>query len=217
MAEADIIENAAVAVLEGDDPRVELLPLIGMLASQPERFPATKHVLGFLHCKLGELDGRTLRLHIWPDTERLYGDPQWPVHTHHWTISSAVVAGHVVNETFAVWPDIQGQSQLYEVHYAGNGLSERRRTDERVVVVKNDSETWRAGDRYDIPLGTYHSTTVPEGTFAATIIVTGTRTDALPLVLGQASGKAQYHYSAEEPAAEAWVQALSKLQRSIQD
>jgi hypothetical protein len=84
-------------------------------------------------------------------------------------------------------------------------------------MVQNGSDTWRAGDRYDIPLETYHSTTVPEGTFAATVIVTGTRTDAAPLVVGQTSGKAQYLYSAEKLASGKWARALGKLQRSLQD
>lgn len=211
MPETEVLETAAEAIVGNGEPREQLLPLIEMLVDNPERYPATKHVLGFIHCKLAEFNGQTLRLHVWPAGERSYGIPAWPVHTHHWTISSAVIAGYVVNETFSVRTDDHGHKQLYEVHYVGNGLSERRRIDERVSVDVNRSEFWHAGERYSIPLGTYHSTTVPEGTFAATVILTGIRTDVAPLVLGQVSGKTQYRYSVDEVATENWASTLAEL------
>jgi hypothetical protein len=141
--------------------------------------------------------------------------PVRPVHTHHWTISNAVIAGHVINETFEVQPGDNGSKQIYEVRCIGDGLSERRRTDQRLTVVGRGAERWDAGSRYDIPLSTYHSTFVPHQIFAATVIVTGRRTEARPLVLGEASGEASYQYVTEGLTRERWSALLTQLRARL--
>ncbi|MGN6816265.1 MAG: hypothetical protein ACTHK3_09290, partial [Solirubrobacterales bacterium] len=131
--------------------------------------------------------------------------------THHWTISSAVIAGYVINKTFSVHADDRGPHQLYKVHYLADGRSERRRTETQVSVEAVGQDRWRAGERYEIPLETYHSTTVPERVFAATAILTGKRTDLPPLVLGDSSGNDAYQYSVESSSPDKWAKALRQL------
>jgi hypothetical protein len=152
-------------------------------------------------------------LHIWPDTERDYAEPRWPVHTHRWTISSVIVAGQVLNETFAVEPTDGGQHQLYEVLYAGDGITERARTKQRVSMRPARSDSWRAGDRYEIDLGTFHSTTVPDGILSATLIVSGVQTDAPPKVVGDVSGVDAYRYTARPVADNVWAAVPTAFER----
>jgi hypothetical protein len=212
MPNADTLAGTVVSVLHGKgDVGAALLPVVKAVAGDPERYAANYHVLGFLHCRLGESEGHTVRLHIWPSVPRIYAEPVWAVHTHHWTIDSAVIAGHVLNETFEVNRDDQGPHELYEVAYLGDGLSERRRTGQRVSMVRTSAERWEAGQRYEIPLETYHSTTVPEGLFAATVIVTGLRSNTSPLVVGDASGGVRYRYGVQAVSLERWSQALTEL------
>ena len=211
MADRDLFESAASAVVSGGDPRVSLRPLVRLLQRSPEAYPAGQHVLGFHHCKVAEVNGRTLRVHIWPKDKRSYGVPTWPVHTHHWTISSAILAGHVFNETFAVSENEDGRHQLYAVKYASDGWSERQRTDTRATSTSIQLDRWNAGERYEIRLNTYHSTSVPDGVFAATAILTGKRTTTPPLVLGEASAAQSYRYPKEIVPSETWLDTLNQL------
>jgi hypothetical protein len=217
MLNQDLLSSAAECVLRRqDDPRIGLLPLIESVAANPEQHPGAHHVLGFLQTRLGEVDGRTVRLHIWPEDDRDYGTPNWPIHTHHWTIDSAVVAGHVVNETFVIDRDDGGSFELFAVAYLEGALSERRPIGERIRVSQETVERWDAGQRYSIPLATYHSTTVPERTFAATVILTGVRTDTPPLVVGEVtSDRPSYRYETRFVDPNRWAAELRKLEAAV--
>jgi hypothetical protein len=206
-----LAEKAASAVVSGGDPRVGLRPLLVAMQRDPSAYPATRHILGFLHCKVADVNGHTLRIHIWTEGKRRIGYPNWPMHTHHWTISSAILAGFVLNDTFAVAEEDDGPYRLYEVGYLSHNLSERRRTEARVASTPIRADRWYAGERYEIPLGAYHSTTVPAGAFAATAILTGLRTPSSPLVVGEASGKDRYRYAVDPAPCEEWLGALTQL------
>jgi hypothetical protein len=216
MPNAPDLLNVAKLVLGGtDDPWPALRELVQHVTRDPDAYLPNEHVLGFVHCRLGEFEGRTVRLHIWPKENRELMDPVWPVHTHHWTISSAVIAGHVLNETFEVQRDLGGTSQLYRVEYSKGGLSERRKTGDRVSVARQSRERWDAGAVYEIPLKTYHSTTVPDGLFAATVIVTGQQTRDLPLVVGDAAGDDRYEYRVRPTDHGRWRGLLAELNASM--
>jgi hypothetical protein len=217
MADIDrLVERAASAVISGGDPRPGLQPLVEVLLQDPDAYPASNHILGFIHCRVAEVNGQTLRIHIWPKRNRSGGTPDWPVHTHHWTISSAILAGYVFNETFEVTQDEEGRHQNYEVQYLDNGKSERIRTNMRVSSALICVDRWSAGERYEIPLNTYHSTSVPDGVFAATAILTGVSTTLRPLVLGDASGGEAYQYTVDRARPDDWLDALSQLLKAME-
>jgi len=215
MTSVPLLEDAMATVLGAGDPRPRLLSLVETLAEAPADVPASRHVLGFLHCRLGACDDRTVALHVWPDGPRQQGEPVWPVHSHRWTISSAVIAGYLVNETFRVRPSETNSHQLYEVRYISDELSERQRTGQHVEISPHSADRWNAGDRYEIPLGTYHTTNVPHDVFAATVMVTGKKEDVPPLVVGDASGVPSYRYGVDPVDTGEWAAVLDRLREMM--
>ena len=122
-----------------------------------------------------------MRVHLWPKGERRVKNPDWPIHTHSYFLSSIVLQGNI--------RDIQynsiegGQNVVYSVSYFEGG-SEITQTAEKVGVVPLVDELRCEGDSYEVDLDVFHQSVVPVDRSAVTLVALSKFTDSPPLVLG---------------------------------
>lgn len=149
------------------------------------------HPLGFTSCVIREkIDGVTLRVHYWPPGERRTKNPDWPVHTHTYALSSLILTGQI--------EDIQYQAQegdqhvVYQVLYK-NGDSEILKTKDGISINDTKAEIRSAGDQYRVERGVFHQSRVAFNASAVTLVAMSEFSDAPPLVLGK-PGAMRYPY-----------------------
>jgi hypothetical protein len=149
------------------------------------------HPLGFVSTVVEQVEGRhTLRLHYWPTNERRTKNPDWPIHTHSYALSSLVLAGSVYDSQYEVE---QGSDySVYEVRYFDGG-SQITRTDRSVSIAKTTTRTRQSGEQYRVERGVFHQSLVPIGKSAVTMVALSEIGSDPPLVLG-ASGDMRYPY-----------------------
>jgi hypothetical protein len=171
--------------------------LDGLSAEPPE---AVWHPTGFVVLSLRRRDDGALRLHLWPAGARELGRPCWPVHDHVWGLRSQVLSGCVESREYAVVDDDDGDAVLYAVRYGEGRSSCMRRSARRVRVREQAPRRIAAGERYEIPAGAFHASTVAIGDFAATLAATRPTTQRWPWVVGELDGPTLV--SVERPAVE---------------
>jgi hypothetical protein len=194
------------------DLRNALAGLADALAREPPT-TATRHVLGFMHIRLGEVDGHALRLHLWPYPLWPLADPPWPVHTHAWKVESFVVVGAVENLLYSVDANARGRGRLYRVEYGGTE-SRRVATQQVVDCTFQSRERFTAGSYYEIPEGQFHTTRTVDA-FATTLVVTGPPQPAPPLVMGDADGDPVYRYTTRVVSPEQAQELLARLSSEL--
>lgn len=140
------------------------------------------HPLGFVSCLVpSEECNYTTRVHYWPKFGRRYKDPNWPIHTHAYDLSSCILEGRVRDLQYQA--ERGGDYAVYSVSYSGED-SNLVLTDQRRSIKKLVDEVREVGDEYSIPVGTFHQTVVPIGESAITLVVLSNFGEASPLVLG---------------------------------
>jgi hypothetical protein len=149
------------------------------------------HPLGFVSAVIAKVeDSHTLRLHYWPIGERRTKNPDWPIHTHSYSLSSLVLAGRVEDIQYEVESGLQ--ASVYEVQYFEGG-SEIVRTDRTVSIAKTTTHVHCSGEQYRVECGVFHQSRVAlEGSAVTLVALSEIGTD-LPLVLG-ATGESRYPY-----------------------
>jgi hypothetical protein len=149
------------------------------------------HPLGFVSCVIRDNPGKlTLRVHYWPPNERRTKNPDWPVHTHSYALSSLVLHGKVEDIQCEV---IDGEEfSIYKVSYC-NGDSEITRTDKRTGIMKYISETRIEGEQYSVERGVFHHSVVRLSESAVTFVALTESSCEAPLVLG-GNGDNKYPY-----------------------
>lgn len=149
------------------------------------------HPLGFVSTVIAKVNGsHTLRLHYWPKNERRTKNPDWPIHTHSYSLSSLVLAGKV--EDFQYELEAGLQYSVYEVRYFG-GDSEIVRTNRTVSVAKAARNIHSPGTQYRVERGVFHQSRVPYGESAVTLVALSDTSSDPPLVLGK-TGDSRYPY-----------------------
>jgi hypothetical protein len=171
--------------------------LEGLSAAPPE---AVWHPTGFLVLSLRLRDDGALRLHLWPGEARELGRPCWPVHDHVWGLRSQVLCGCVESREYEVVDDDDGDAVLYAVGYGEGRSSCMRKSERRVSVREQAPRRIATGERYEIPAGTFHASTVAMGDFATTLAATRSTTQRWPWVVGELDGPTLV--SVERPAIE---------------
>jgi hypothetical protein len=169
------------------------LELLAAAARDPGLLPLNAHPVGFAHAKLGDFDGCTVRLHIWPTPPIAPQDPPWLVHRHAWALTSYVVKGSVSNELFSVSASQGGDHLLYEVGY-NDGESVMTATSMRVRCTLSSSEQITEGNRYTVPPDAFHCTVAVGTEPTATIAVTGKPSGPPPLVVGTPAPNLEYRF-----------------------
>lgn len=142
------------------------------------------HPLGFVSCVIDEVpDKYVARVHYWPNGERRVKNPDWPIHTHSYTLSSLVLDGCVRDLQYR---RTEGDEWcVYSVNYF-NGGSEINRTGESIDLITNLDELRSAGDQYQVARGIYHQTQVPINQSAVTLVLLTNHGSDAPKVLGSA-------------------------------
>ena len=126
------------------------------------------HPLGFIDCVLLSTTDERIQLHIWDDRVSAQQDPPNVCHSHGWHLQSLVLAGEIVNHTYRVLPQFDGDYELYDVSYRHGVSVSHAAGDERVSVALEASHSIRPPDDYEVESSTFHSTSVaryPTATF----------------------------------------------------
>jgi hypothetical protein len=155
-----------------------------LVAAPPE---AVWHPTGFVVLTLVRSSEGTLRLHLWPPGERELGRPCWPVHDHVWDLRAQVLHGEVESRAYDVVDDARGDAVLYAVAYGEGRRSCMRRSDRRVSVRARIPRRVATGERYEVPAGEFHASTVAVDRFAATLAATRATAQPWPWVVGETS------------------------------
>ncbi|MBV8659125.1 MAG: hypothetical protein JO142_14995 [Burkholderiales bacterium] len=149
------------------------------------------HPLGFSSCVIREIKGQyILRVHYWPPNERRTKNPDWPIHTHAYTLSSLILHGQVEDIQYDT---TDGDEYIvYKVAYA-NGNSEIIKAEEGANITSKNSVLRVAGDQYRVERGIFHQSLVELGRSAVTLVALSDISNEAPLVLGEA-GELRYPY-----------------------
>lgn len=149
------------------------------------------HPLGFVSAVVAKVDGsHTLRLHYWPKSERRTKNPDWPIHTHSYSLSSLVLAGRVEDLQYEL--EAGSQYSVYEVRYFG-GDSEIVRTNRTVSIGKTTTHVHSSGAQYRVERGVFHQSRVAFENSAVTLVALSENSSGPPLVLGTTGGS-RYPY-----------------------
>ncbi len=129
-----------------------------------------------------------------------------PVHAHSWDLTSCVLYGEIGNRRVRVHEDPERPThRLYEVRSGAPPLGpdpaeggpargdapvvdEIRPTPRLVSCAPGPEETSVAGGVYTLPAGEFHTTVVPPGTHAATLLLGRTVPGSADLTLGPLHG-----------------------------
>ncbi|MCC3779733.1 hypothetical protein [Streptomyces sp. UNOB3_S3] len=175
------------------------------IASGRRALRAVRHPLGFLCLPVRREGDRGVCVHVFGDVPA--GPPARPttsaVHAHSWDLISCVLYGQVGNLRVRVRdePD-RPTHRLFEVHSTasvtappdGTGdapaVDEIRPTSRLVSCAPGPEETSLAGGIYRLPAGEFHTTVVPPGTVAATLLLGRSLPGRHDLTLGPVHGPA---------------------------
>lgn len=146
------------------------------------------HPLGFVSCLVPCARDMILRLHFWPEGERRYKNPLWPIHTHNYRLSSFVVAGEVIDVQYDAEISEFGAEVIYEVEYSGEDskISESAR---KCFLTEARRNILKSGDSYQVERGIFHQSEVEQGRSAVTFVCLTDKGAENPLVVGEPTGR----------------------------
>ncbi|MEV4870046.1 hypothetical protein [Streptomyces syringium] len=166
------------------------------IASGRRELYAVRHPLGFL-CLPVERDGdRGVCLHVFgsgmPGTTT-GPDPAPtapPVHSHSWELTSCVLYGSVGNLRVRVRerPEVPTH-RVFEVRSDPAGVDDIRPTSRLVSCEPGPEQTVVGGEIYTLPAGEFHTSVIPRGTAAATLLLGRSRPGRSDLSLGPVHGR----------------------------
>ena len=171
------------------------------------------HPTGFVVGKLRITERGVLRLHVWPETERVYGEPLWPVHDHVFALRSLVLVGRVTSREHDVVEDSEGSMRRWAVDYGAVRDSRLVPHGEPVQARTGPSVTTEAGGTYSVEAGRFHASMVPAGQLAATLVATTGTDRRYPFVLGPARGSEPIvvrRVAVPRPRWQAWVDRVAE-------
>lgn len=179
--------------------QTDILDSFNFLNTNIERLASTVvplwHPLGFVSCVVDESSSQYVtRVHFWPPGERRVKNPDWPIHTHTYTLKSLVLSGAVRDIQYRVASG--GQWSVYSVNYYDGG-SEIVRTFERVNAVPKVDEMRHAGEQYEVSRGVFHQTQVAHNEAAVTVVLLSNYGSEAPKVLGTNQAE-RYPYDRSE-------------------
>jgi len=128
------------------------------------------HPLSFYKITIYSDDRFDIRLHAWLKNSHNGISGESRIHNHTWNLNSVVLLGEVVNSVYELTESPESDLEVFEIVYGKLG-SERKRTNQRVVVSSAAETAYRSGDRYSLPAVSFHSTRVPPSTPTLTLVV----------------------------------------------
>jgi len=94
-------------------------PISELIANAPD-VQVTRHPLGFYHFELTPLFGdvgRRVRLHIWTERSLAERDDLGTLHAHTWHLASCVLIGELIDASYDVVSDPEGEFTEFVVAY----------------------------------------------------------------------------------------------------
>lgn len=151
--------------------------------------PGIWHPNGFVIWQVTTLRGLgTLRLHIWPDRDRVTRPWGPPIHRHGWHLASTVLTGtyrDTLYEDSSAQPVSGNWQQMtpYRIDILAGNRRQVIAEDEVVFIRESEVRLAPAPGFHSIPAGEFHETLIPEGEFVATLIIEGEHRGPDPLAL----------------------------------
>jgi hypothetical protein len=151
--------------------------------------PGLWHPNGFVVWPVTKLSGLgTLRLHIWPDRDRVAKPWGLPIHRHDWHLASTVLVGTYRDTLYAdssIEPASSTWRRMNSHQIEILADNHRRVVAEEEVFFISESEVRvvHAPGFHYVPAGVFHETLIPEGRFVATLIIAGEHRGPKPLAL----------------------------------
>lgn len=131
------------------------------------------HPQGFLKIKLGQtmLDGiiTEVQVNVWSAKHRYpQADPSI-CHSHNGRLRSYIMYGELENRQYRVQEKSNQRFALYKVNYEKSS-SKSKNTNQQVSCVLTNSDILKAGEKYSVDSGDFHSTHVQTGILACTLV-----------------------------------------------
>ncbi|PBC80333.1 hypothetical protein SAMN05428945_5178 [Streptomyces sp. 2224.1] len=158
--ETDTLFGAAAAALED-------------VTSGRRALRAVHHPLGFFCLPVLRDGDQGICVHVFePGESEPVQLTTSPVHCHSWELTSFVLYGEVGNLQTRVRQDpVRPTHRVFQVHSSPSGVDEIRPTSRLVRCEPGPEQTSARGQVYRLPAGAFHSTVVPSGSHAATLVL----------------------------------------------
>ncbi|MFD7135932.1 hypothetical protein [Streptomyces sp. NPDC059894] len=144
---------------------------------------AVCHPLGFVCLPVLRDGADGVCVHVFGPADPVLRDHQ--VHSHSWNLTSTVLYGRLGNRRMRVHEEAaQPTHRVFEVRSDPSGVDELRPTDRLVRCLPDVEQTSARGQTYDLPAGEFHTTVVPDGRPAATLVLGRTLPGRADLSLG---------------------------------
>lgn len=174
------------------------------------------HPTGFVVATIARQHVGVLRLHIWPDDERSYGEPLWPIHDHVWSLRSLVLVGQVRSEHADVVDAQGGSFRRYAVRYEPGHQSQLVADGPPVRRDMVRSRSTPAGAMYTVQAGEFHASSAATGCLAATLVATQPTSRRYPFVLGPVDGPSAVAVRRRPVASARWRALVSRVRDDMQ-
>jgi hypothetical protein len=140
------------------------------------------HPLGFVSCLISSRKGDyDIRVHYWPSGERRTKNPNWPIHTHSYGLSSLVLAGRIRDIQYRIQDG--SDHSAYKVNYFEGG-SEIVKTEKTIALSECINRVQTVGSQYRVERGVFHQSQVEFNERAVTLVALSEMSSDAPLVLG---------------------------------
>ena len=171
------------------------------------------HPLGFVSCVIKVIPSElTLRVHYWPPNDRRTKNPDWPVHTHSYALSSLVISGKIEDTQYKTTDG--EQHSIYKVSYL-NENSEIRCTGKKTNAFKCTSDIRTEGEQYRVERGVFHESSVKSTESAVTFVAISEPSSEAPLVLGEDGGQSYPYDRTPFDREEFWSAVRDAISRPI--
>ncbi|MCQ4316276.1 hypothetical protein [Stutzerimonas zhaodongensis] len=183
---SEIFQRIYNGILEGRDVSDIARNAIFLLASDTNTFSPTWHALGFVHCKLLQIDQGTLRIHIWPKKLRNDSEQKYKIHDHIFSLKSFVICGEITNKTYQLIASSdtgEPNYSLFHVEYLDSG-SRLCPGEEGFLPSLIDEEVVPRTKIYHVERGVFHESAVSENKLVATLVATYNHCTGMPKMLG---------------------------------
>lgn len=153
-------------------------PLFNEIVPKLDQLPGKWHPLGFMVFHLGvDERGQSLRLHIWPQTDRFTSTRGPHIHNHAWDLASRVVAGTYTDKIVKVSvamhnPDDEEVAlRPYRLTYKSEGLDTFETDGTGVTVDVLESRRKVVGEGHEIKHGVFHVPRISPNQLTATLVL----------------------------------------------
>ncbi|MBA2809309.1 hypothetical protein E0500_018370 [Streptomyces sp. KM273126] len=148
---------------------------------------AVRHPLGFICLPVLRDGPRGVCVHVFGGMPQ--PEPTVPqVHSHSWDLTSTVLYGRLGNRRMRVHDEpAQPTHRVFEVHSDPSGVDDLRPTERLVRCLPGAEQTTARGQTYSLPAGEFHTSVLPGGRPAATLVLGRTLPGRADLSLGPLS------------------------------